>query len=232
MSKVVGFVAKLNSKSGTGRNGRPYTLHSLKLSDKEGNELDGWFSCGFNAPPCKEGDYIQLEFTPNAKRPGNFDVVDGSVRVSKNPPAAPKKAQSSGGKGGYSGGGFSPEKDARISWQACRNAAIETVKVMLEAKAIKLVAADTKAGAASRFDLIAESIDKLTVEFFRDIHPEGFEEELRVLRTVSDAGTVSTAGDGELPDSDEDGFEDEEPNFGASDFDDEIPFGDEDDGFE
>lgn len=213
---TIGFVQKINTKSGTGRNGKPYTLYSMKLADKDGNELAGWYQCGFESPPCKEGDYVKLEATPKGN---NHDVVKGSIKVSKNPPARAKSASAprSGGGGGTGGGGWSPAKDAKITFMSARNAAIETVKILLAEGGLKLRKGDTKAIASANFDLIMESIDKVTVEYFRDVIAEGHEDELRKLGTVADAGTVTAEADDPVPEdeevedefeADDDGFED------------------------
>lgn len=229
---TVAFVEKVNSKSGTGRNGKPYTLYSMKLSDKEGNELPGWYQCGFSAPPCKEGDYVKLEATPKGN---NFDVVDGTIKVSKNPPAKPAKKGNSGpgGGGGRAApapktsdlfgeiGGYNTEDDIRrMSYSAAREAAIKVTEMLLEHDGLKLVKADSKAGAASRFEVITETVDKLTVEYFYDAASG------RKLETVADSGKVDTSADDELPETEED-FE-EEPEF-VENLDE---FEDDDDAFE
>jgi hypothetical protein len=214
---TVGFVEKVNRKSGTNKNGRPYTLYSLKLLSKEGDFLPGYYQCGFDAPACKEGDYIKLDAVKNDR--GNFDVNVKSIKTSKNPPSKPSapETQSQGGsapKGG--GGGFksNPETQAAIHYQNSRTAAIAATSLLLEHGALKLVKADTKAGAASRFDIITESIDKMTVKYFNDLNEQPF----RIMEKVADFGVTSAGGDGALPDSeDEDEFADDD-GFEADDF--------------
>ncbi len=99
-------------------------------------------------------------------------------------------------------GGYNTEDDIRrMSYAAAREDAVETVKMLLENNGLKLVTADSKAGFATRFDVITSAIDKLTVEYFFDAATG------RKLDTVADAGTVDVEGDGELPDSDEPEFE-------------------------
>ena len=204
---VIAFVQKLNTKSGTNRNGRPYTLYSMKLADKDGNELPGWYNCGFEAPPCKEGDYVKLESTPKGS---NFDVVKGSVQVSKNPPARvqPQRQRSSGGSAAPASNKDYGQTQKNIHYQNSRTAAIEVVGLLLEHDALPMSTAKGKAGAAARFDEIVASVNKLTVQYFNDL------ETFRLFETVADAGEVDTSGDGELPDTeeeesfDDDGFED------------------------
>ena len=116
---TVAFVKKLNSKSGTNRNGNPYTLYSLKLQSKDGDELPGWYQCGFDKPVCKEGDYVKLEATPKGN---NFDVTKGSIKVSKNPPAAPKAPEREQSGGGGRGNG---QTQKNIHYQNSRTATIK-----------------------------------------------------------------------------------------------------------
>lgn len=209
---VVAFVKKLNSKSGTNRNGKPYTLSSIKLADKDGNELPGWYQFGFDKPACKEGDYVKLEATPKGN---NFEIVKGSVQVSKNPPAAPQavsQSQPSASSAPQSKDYGQTQKN--IHYQNSRTAAIEVVGLLLEHDALPLSSAKSKAGQTSRFDEIVASVNKLTVQYFNDL------ETFRLFDTVSDAGEVDTSGDGELPDTEEaDDFEDD--GFESGEFDDD-----------
>jgi len=216
---TIGFVKKLNTKSGTGRNGKPYTLYSMKLADKDGTELPGWFQCGFEKPTCKEGDYVKLEATPNGN---NFDVTKGSVQVSKNPPAAPAGTGSSSGGAAAKVkesdlfgtiGGYNTEDDVRrMTYSNARSAAIEVVKLLLDADAIGLPASKNKASASSRYDIITAAVDKLTVQYFFDAASG------RKLESVADDEPVAQEED--IPDSQE--------------FEDDIPFDapEDDDGFE
>ncbi|MHC4371674.1 MAG: single stranded DNA-binding domain-containing protein [Planctomycetota bacterium] len=214
MSTVVAFVDKVSSKSGTGRNGKPYTLYSLKLMDESGSALPGWYQNGFDQPACKDGDYVKLDATPKGD---NFEVVKNSIRVSKNPPAKPQSEyeKSNPRKGGGSGGatvktsdlfgdigGYNTEDDIRrMSWSAARSDAISVVELLVEAKALPLPAASSKAGAASRFDIITESVEKLTNQFFVEAATGS--------KIVVDAAVVDGEVDDEFdaPASD-DGFDD------------------------
>ncbi len=235
---VIAFVEKLNTKAGIGKNGNPYKLYSLKLQDKDGNLLPGYYQCNFDHPGCKDGDYVKLEANPKGD---NWEVVKGSVKVSKNPPAKPASPSGTpnankGGGGGYSApkaktsdlfgeiGGYNTEDDIRrMSYSAARTTAVEVVGLLLANDAIKLVKADTKAGAASRFDLITAAVDKLTVEYFYDSATG------RKLESVADTGNPDTSGDGALPDTEEEFEEDDEfDNLMAERFDD----AEDDDDFE
>ena len=216
MSEVIGFVEKLSSKTGTNRLGRPYTLHSMKIQDPNGQVIEGWFQLGFNPPPCQEGDFVKLDATPNG---ANFAVTEGSIKVSKNPPAkpaSPARGQSntvaaSGGSGSYARatvktselfgdiGGYNTEDDIRrMSYSAARSDALKAVELLLANDGLKLIKADSKAGSQARFDLITSTIDKLTVEFFFDAATG------RKLESVADSGQVNVAGGNDpLPVSDE-----------------------------
>jgi hypothetical protein len=210
---VTGFVVKLNMKQGQSQRG-PWTLYSLKLQDKSGQELPGWYSCGFKQPSCKEGDYVKLDANPKGS---NWDVVEGSIRVSKNPPAMPASSGRSGGGGGGPAaaksktselfgeiGGYNTEDDIRrMSYSAARTVAVDVVKLLVDVGALKLVKASSKAGVEKNYDIITAAVDKLTVEYFYDAATG------RKLETVADT-EVDTSGDGALPDmeEDEDGFED------------------------
>lgn len=237
MSKTfVAFVAKVNQKKGTSRKGKPYTLFSMRLTDKDGEEIDAWFQCAFDKPECQEGDYIKVVTEP--RDDGNFDVKVDSIQVSKNPPANPAaKKKASGGKGGGAGakvsesdlfgeiGGYNTEDDIRrMSYTAARTHALEAVGLLLEYGGLKLVKADSKAGVASRFDIITEAVDKLTIEYFFDAAGG------RKLTTVADSFEGAPEGDGPLPDAEEDEFEaagaDEADGFedDGEEFDDDIPF--------
>jgi hypothetical protein len=209
--KIVGFVAKVNTKKGTSRKGKPYTLYSMRLSDKGGEEIDAWFQCAFDKPDCQEGDYVQVEV--DSRDDGNYDVNVNSIKVSKNPPANPAAKKAASGGGGRKAaptesdlfgeiGGYNTEDDIRrMSYTAARSHALEAVSLLLANGGLKLVKADTKAGFAARFDLITEAIDKLTIEYFFDAAGG------RKLETVSDSFEGSPEGDGPLPDTEEDGFE-------------------------
>lgn len=214
---TIGFVKKINSKSGTAKTGKPYTLSSMKLSDKDGNELPGWYQFGFDAPTCKEGDYVKLEATPKGN---NWEIVKGSVKVSKNPPAAPRQERQEAGASGGSSKDYG-QTQKNIHYQNSRTAAIEVVGLLLDNDALPMSAAKSKAGQAARFDEIIASVNKLTVQYFNDL------ESFRLFDTVADAGVVDTSGDGDLPDADEE--PEEEDGFES-----DIPFDveEDDDGFE
>lgn len=209
----IGFISKINSvtknkKSGNGT----FTLHSLRIVDKDGNDIDGWFNNGFDPIEAKQGDYVKFEATPSqyGKGHNNFDIVKGSLKVSKNPPAAPAAATESGPTRSGGGGG---SQSKNIHYQNSRTAALGAVGLLLEHGGLALPATQSKAGAANRYDLIVGAIDKLTVKYFNDL------ESFRLLETVADTFEFPT-GDGDLPDSEPDAFDDNEPD---------DPFGDDDD---
>ena len=232
---TIGFITGYHEKSGTGSTGKPYTLYSFQMVDKDGNKLPGYYQCGFNKPACKDGDYVKLEVTAKGN---NWEVTKDSIKTSKNPPAMPTIAEekkSGGYKGGGGGGakttksdlfgdigGYNTEDDIRrMSYSAARTTATEVVKMLLEHDALKLVKADTKAGAASRFDLITAAVDKLTVEYFYDSATG------RKLESVVDAGEPVPEGDGDLPDTTPEDLEEDDFDTLTS-----PEFEDDDDEFE
>jgi hypothetical protein len=190
-----GFVGRINEKSGTGRKGR-WTLYSTKLQDANGEDSTDWLSFGFEKPNVKAGDYVKV----------TVEEVDGRERVTevkklKNPPA---RAATSGGSGSASSdSGMS--KQSSIHYQNSRTAAIETVKLLIEADALALPKAATKPGEAKRFAIIEAAIDKFTVRYYNDL------ETMRLLETVADSGVTNSAPDSPLPpDADGDDDEDED----------------------
>lgn len=214
----IGFISKINSvtrkkKSGNGT----YTLHSLRLVDKDGNEVDGWFNNGFDPIEAKQGDYVKFEAAKSDYGQNNYDIAKGSLKVSKNPPAAPAEALNDGPAKPKSGGGGGGSQSRNIHYQNSRTAALGAVGLLLEHGGLQLPATQSKAGAANRYELIVGAIDKLTVKYFNDL------ESFRLLETVADTFEFPQ-GDGDLPDSEPDAFDDNEPD---------DPFGDgEDDDFE
>jgi len=223
MSNLVGFVVKINEKQGQGKRG-PWTLSSMKLADKEGNEIPGWINLGFNGAGCQEGDYVQVEVTESARSPGNYDSHADKVKVAKNPPANPNAGSSKPGNASAKVkesdlfgdiGGYNTEDDIRrMSYTAARDHAIRAVELLIAYDGLKLVKTDSAAGVQSRFDVITGAIDKLTVEDFY-LAAGG-----RKLEAVADSFAEPEA-DGDLP---EDGFSDleDDADFGG---DDEIDFG-------
>lgn len=194
-----GFINKLNVKEGRNKRG-PWTSWSAKIENPEGVEYDQWVSLGFKNPNVKEGDYIQLQAQ---EENGRMSLIEGSLKgPKKNPPArGGQKSKASSPKSGPKNSSASTsdsssqdsapatgvsnaEKDARISFQSARNAAIELVGLLLLNKALPVTAADTKAGQAKRFDEITAAVEKLTVEFFIDSNTQ------RLLERVADAGEV------------------------------------------
>lgn len=187
-----GFVGRINTKTGQGKRG-PWTLYSTKLQHADGTDSSDWISFGFDRPSVKEGDYVKV----------TVDTVDGREKVTevkklKNPPARAEKqgSTSSGGSSDTSG----VSKQSSIHYQNSRTAAIETVKLLIEADALALPKANTKPGEAKRFAIITSAIDKFTVQYYNDL------ETMRLLETVADAGVTNSDPDSPLPD-DADGDE-------------------------
>lgn len=184
--KFEGFVKKINVKEGRGARG-PWKAYSAKLENSEGKEFDAWVSLGFDPPPFKEGDYVQLE---TAEENGRQQLVKGSVKVKKNPPArgggksAPQPSKGPGDAVATASGPSNDERQKSITYQSSRKDAIELVKLLLTSDALPISAAKTKAGEQKRFDEITAAVEKFTVELYQDVMT------LRVVARVADAGVV------------------------------------------
>lgn len=174
---MLGFVKRINSKTGQGKRG-PWTLYSMLTIADDGVE-SGWVSLGFDKPPFMEGDYISYDTN---KTDRGLDYVSGSFKKLV-PPAketsqtlaqsdkAPAKAQSS-----Y------VDRNDSIVYQSSRKDALALVGLLLEHDGLPVSASAAKAGQAKRFEEIKGFVDKLTVEYFNDVQSG------RVLRNVVDAG--------------------------------------------
>jgi len=221
MQATIGYVKKINVKSGTNRNGRPYSLYSCRLSDKQGNELPFWYSLGFKAPPFKEGDYVKFNATQKSEIAADVDIA--SVKVSTNAPPPPAAARqsgpaSSGGAGNYN----SDASRADRALHACRASAIELAGLLLAHDALPVTGAKGKAASAARFEEITAAVNKLTVELFRQEIEEGFEDQFPLLRDFAQEKVEKPTE--AIPDvADEgDGFDDSDD--AADEFEDDIPF--------
>ncbi len=221
MKEFIGFVEKIGEKHGTGRNGKPYTMYSMKLQEADGSVLDTWFKLGFNRPTkFKEGDHIKFEATFNEKY-NNWDVDQQNVKVNKNPPKKPQSEfeKSQAAKGGAKVteselfgeiGGYNTEDDvARMTWASARTAAISAAELLIVGNGLKL----PKTKPADCFDVITATIDKLTVEYFNDSMGS-----LRKLETVDDGAEADYAAE-EVPEP-----EVEEPVDEFDDGDDDSDF--------
>ena len=224
-----GFVSKKNSKSGTSKkNGRAWTAWSIRLEDKEGEEIQKWFRFGFEEPQLKEGDYVR--FTCKEVKEQFAEVDLDTLRISKNPPARAEKKQSSGGNKSSGGGGYnSPEQRADRAYHAARGSAIEVVDVLLSHDALPVSKAKTKAGEAKRYEEVMAFVDKITVKYFRDEFPE-YEGDFRILVGVADEGVSSPQKSGDLPD-DADGDDDDNSEFEGGDDSGSESFPEDDEGF-
>lgn len=201
--KFEGFVIKINIKEGRGKRGA-WKAYSAKLEKANGQEYDEWVSLGFDAPPFKEGDYVQLE---TEDQDGRQQYVKGTGRVKKNAPAR-AGTQNSSNKGAAAGSSSAPasasgptndERQKSITYQSSRKDAIELVNILLAHGALPISEAKTKAGSAKRFAEVTAAVDKFTVEFYNDVLT------LRVLTEVADAGEVKAEQkQNDLPDDKQD----------------------------
>lgn len=193
--QIEGYVTKILEKSGTGRNGKPYTLYSIRIQKADGELDPKYYNFGFDKPPFKcdentdgNGDYVKFE--AKAKSDIASDVLKGTGKVVKNAPARDKKARADKAtkaakttKSELFGeiGGYNTESDvARMTYANARTAAIEAVDVLLKHDALVYTKATAKANQAKRYQEVVDAIDKLTVKYFYDSASQ------RVLENVAD----------------------------------------------
>jgi hypothetical protein len=194
MTALVGYVKKVNTKTGSGKRG-PWTLYSGILELDNGTE-SGWISFGFERPPFNEGSYISIE-TQETER--GLDYVAGSGKVLP-PPSKPAASVPAAGstaapakQSGYVGTASKPsgfvDRNDSIVYQSSRKDAIALIALLLEHDALPMSASTAKAGQSKRFEEIQAYADKLTVQFFHDVGS------LRLLQSVVDAGAESDGAD-------------------------------------
>jgi len=209
MSEFIGYITRIETKSGTSKNGKPYTVYNVTATGKSGEEIRvGW---GFDAPSFQEGVWVKTTLVQN----GNYLNYKGApVEIAPGPaPAASTSApgnQSTGSSGGN-------DRQASIVYQSSRKDAIHLVDILERSGSLPVSSAKGKAGEAKRYEQIHEIVDKITVQFYHDV------ETLRLLDTVADAGDVDVAARGELPPEVEAPAEAEAPAQ-EDDFNDDIPF--------
>ena len=123
-------------------------------------KVDGeWYGTSSkNAPEFQEGDTISFAYNMNG-RFKNMDPDTITVKAS----AGPSNADSSGGNTEAPKANTYQDRQAAISFQSARNAAIETVDLMLRHEAVKL---PTKV--ADRYDGVLSFIDELTARYYSD----------------------------------------------------------------
>lgn len=207
---IQGFVAKLNSKNGTKKDGTPWTLWSALIENADGTEF-GWVSFGFERPKFNEGDFIQVD----VEKKGEYtNAVKGTGSKPKNPPARTTARTGAVGVPESGSGGEGANRQTQIVMQHSQDVAIQLVKLLLDNKALPLTGATTKASEAKRNEEIVAAVDKYTVQFYNDAVTG------RLLDVVADAGAdrVSTKADGAIPEGDKASGDtkDNEPSSGSA----------------
>lgn len=153
MQKIQGYIDKITTKTGHGKNG-PWTLYSILVNDN-------WYSCGFDAPKAAESQYVEFDAEPNGKyNPNvkNLQVVQAAAAAPAAVGGAPKALPVN-------------KKDVSIHFQSCRKDAIQTVGLLLQSEAVKLPAKQ-----ADKFDVAMALIDELTARYYlrlEDVIEEG-----------------------------------------------------------
>lgn len=204
MSKYQGFVSKIFQKHSKPGAKKAWTATNFKIEKDNGDEYEEFFSFGFDEPPFKEGDYIAFDAE---EINGYITYTRGSGSRVKNPPARagakqPKAAQQSTMSQVRSNVGVDrvaapaptgADRQTQIVLQHSQEVATRVVVALIEAEALPMSAASTKAGEAKRFAEIMATIDKFTVKYYNDVVTA------RLLETVADT-VIDTSADGPLPD--------------------------------
>ena len=207
MSQVSGVAKSIQVKNGMGKNGKPYTMYSVFITQQQGNDLRvGW---GFEPPPFQEGQAITCEIEQN----GSYYNWKKNTAVKAEPfsgtptpaAAAPARDLLRSSIGPAVVPFNNDSRQASIVYQSSRKDAIEFVKILAQADALPISAAKSKSAEAKRFDQLKDIVDKLTVQFVRDV------ETLRLLESVADAGDVKVAPVAGVPQVEDE--TDEEENF-------------------
>lgn len=171
---ILGYVKKLTSKDGKSKKPpyKPWTLYSMIMENQDGSE-SGWISIGFDRPSFTEGQWANYE-TEATERGLNLKAFE-KAEAPKTPVAVPSTnapARSSA----------HVDRNDSIVYQSSRKDAIAAIGLLLEHNGLPMSASAAKAGQAARYEEITAMIDKLTVQYFRDVQTG------RVLESVVDAG--------------------------------------------
>lgn len=169
---MIGTVKKLNSKTGTSKRGK-WELFSMIMENDDGSE-SGWISLGFDKPSFGEGQYA--EYTTEAGPKG----LDLTSFTKKEKPQAPVQSNQAVAQGPRS----NVTTQDSIVYQSSRKDAIALVALLLENDGLPMSASAAKAGQAKRFEEITAMVDKITVQYVRDVQTG------RVLQQVVDAGSA------------------------------------------
>lgn len=130
---------------------------------------DQWYGFGMKKPPFDEGDVITFEYTKNGQYL-NADITTVEiVSEGATKPAARAQSTSSGGNLTRDEYWANKEKNdvftqREIRWAGARNAAIETVKLLMENDGLAL----SKVKPADKEQVIAQLIDTYTEQYFAE----------------------------------------------------------------
>jgi hypothetical protein len=169
-STVTGYLDETDSKSGTSKAGKPWTMYKGTVNGK-------WYSFGFTRPSVAKGEYVEL----TVELENDYEVVKSAKVVPAPTPAATKDATAPASSGGYQ------DRNSSIVYQSSRKDALALVDVLITQDALPVTATKTGAGKAKRFEEIMALVDKLTVQYYYDVIT------LRNLDRVVDAGASAPA---------------------------------------
>jgi hypothetical protein len=150
MSEVTGVVQSVVSRQVTGGK----TMYDIIVAGQK-------YGVGMYAPKAKEGDYVKFEVDESR---GFKNVARGSLKVSANkaPPEAVAEAAATQIKSASTGASYDSRQDC-ISRQAATNTAIEFLRILGEADALGLPAANTK---GKKAEVLEAMLKKYTTEFY------------------------------------------------------------------
>lgn len=123
-----------------------------------------WYGCGFvaaNSLPFKKGDLVSFSYSER----GQFKNIDMKT-VQVTPAATPAAAAASGGGGKRDWdekNRLDEERQRAISYQSCRNSAIEVTKLLIQLEALTLPKAKADVEGA-----LVGYIDDLTNKYYDD----------------------------------------------------------------
>lgn len=149
MSEITGVVQSVVSRQVTGGK----TMYDIIVAGQK-------YGVGMYAPKCKEGDYVKFELDESR---GFKNVGRGSLKVSANKPPAEALAVAEATAVKASTGASYDSRQDCISRQAATNTAIEFMRILGEADALGLPAANTK---GKRVEVLEAMLRKYTTEFY------------------------------------------------------------------
>lgn len=149
MSEITGVVQSVVARQVAGGK----TMYDVIVAGQK-------YGAGMYAPKCKEGDYVKFELDESR---GYKNIGRGSLKVSANKPPAEALAEAAATQVKASTGASYDSRQDCISRQAATNTAIEFLRILGEADALGLPAANTK---GKKAEVLEAMLRKYTTEFY------------------------------------------------------------------